>query len=122
MLTDGLLVLAVAAILSGILPTSTIAETNTVVETAPRGAGVPPPGVQAPPLAPKELNDPLPPSEMPRPNTPGVVTPRGVPQGMGNEVDMTKTPGDDDPSDGVDEPGRDPVPGLPRPAPGMNNP
>ena len=69
----------------------------------------------------KEVNDPLPPPAMPK-NTPtgAVPTPRGTPEGMGNETDLTKTPGDDDPSDGVDEPGRDPVPGMPRPAPGVN--
>lgn len=70
----------------------------------------------------KEANDPLPPAAMPRPAGPGVPTPRGTPEGMGNEVDLTKTPGDDDPSDGVDEPGRNPVPGLPREAPGANVP
>lgn len=75
---------------------------------------------EAAPLGPKQLNDPLPPSAMPRPSGPEVVTPRGTPEGMGNEVDLSKTPGDDDPSDGIDEPGRNPEPGLPRPAPGVN--
>jgi hypothetical protein len=70
----------------------------------------------------KEANDPLPPAAMPRPAGPDVPTPRGTPEGMGNEVDLTKTPGDDDPSDGVDEPGRNPIPGLPREAPGVNKP
>jgi hypothetical protein len=70
----------------------------------------------------KEANDPLPPAAMPRPAGPEVPTPRGTPEGMGNEVDLTKTPGDDDPSDGVDEPGRNPIPGLPREAPGVNKP
>jgi hypothetical protein len=74
------------------------------------------------PLGPKQLNDPLPPSAMPRPSGPEVVTPRGTPEGMGNEVDLSKTPGDDDPSDGIDEPGRNPEPGLPRVAPGVNKP
>jgi hypothetical protein len=58
----------------------------------------------------KEANDPLPPTAMPRPAGPEVPTPRGTPEGMGNE------------SDGVDEPGRNPVPGLPREAPGANKP
>ncbi|MFN2425419.1 MAG: hypothetical protein ABR587_03115 [Candidatus Binatia bacterium] len=69
--------------------------------------------------SPKQLNDPLPPAVMQERTVPGPATtpPRGVPQGMGNETHSTKTPGDDDPSDGVDEPGRNPVPGLPRPGP-----
>lgn len=68
--------------------------------------------------SPKQLNEPLPPSAMEPNPLPVGRTPRGVPQGMGNEKAWTKTPGDDDPSDGIDEPGRDPVPGLPQPAPG----
>lgn len=69
--------------------------------------------------SPKEVNDPIPPAAMPKNTPPGAVpTPRGTPEGMGNETDFTKTPGDDDPSDGVDEPGRNPMPGAPRPAPG----
>lgn len=86
----------------------------------------PPPVVDAPvvdPLAPKELNDPLPPSAMPHPRPPHAApSPRGTPEGMGNEIDFSKTPGDDDPSDGVNEPGRNPVPGLPRPGPGATPP
>jgi hypothetical protein len=65
----------------------------------------------------KQLNDPLPPESMKMAPRGAVPSPRGNPQGMGNEQDFTKTPGDDDPSDGIDEPGRDPIPGLPRPAP-----
>jgi len=71
--------------------------------------------------SPKQLNDPLPPAAMPKNTKPGAVpTPRGTPEGMGNETDFSKTPGDDDPSDGVDEPGRNAIPGEPRPAPGVN--
>jgi hypothetical protein len=71
--------------------------------------------------SPKQLNDPLPPGEMPKTTPPRAVpTPRGTPEGMGNETDFSKTPGDDDPSDGVDEEGRDPVPGMPREAPGID--
>jgi hypothetical protein len=97
--------LVVAIALGGLFPASTFAETAVPVD---RSA--------------KEANDPLPPTAMPRPAGPEVPTPRGTPEGMGNEVDLTKTPGDDDPSDGVDEPGRNPVPGLPREAPGANKP
>lgn len=69
--------------------------------------------------SPKQLNDPLPPVAMPNATEPRAVpTPRGTPEGLGNETDFSKTPGDDDPSDGVDEPGRDPMPGAPRHAPG----
>lgn len=93
---------AAAALLAGALPA--LAE---------------PPVGQVDGRSPKQLNDPLPPAAM-QTAPPGVVpTPRGTPEGMGNEVDLTKTPGDDDPSDGIDEPGRDPVPGDPRPAPGV---
>jgi len=72
--------------------------------------------------APKQLNDPLPPQAMPKENIPPdrSVPPRGTAEGMGNETHATKTPGDDDPSDGVDEPGRDPIPGMPRRDPGKN--
>jgi hypothetical protein len=68
--------------------------------------------------SPKQVNDPLPPQAMPQ-NTPlgAVPTPRGTPEGMGNETDFSKTPGDDDASDGIDEPGRNPIPGAPRKAP-----
>ncbi|HYC55371.1 MAG TPA: hypothetical protein VEL28_10615 [Candidatus Binatia bacterium] len=73
--------------------------------------------------APKELNDPLPPQAMPENTPPGAVpTPRGTPEGMGNETDFSKTPGDDDASDGVTEPGRNPIPGQPRKAPGVEHP
>ena len=69
----------------------------------------------------KQLNDPLPPTAMPKNTAVGAVpTPRGTPEGMGNETDFSKTPGDDDPSDGVDEAGRNPIPGQPRLAPGVN--
>jgi hypothetical protein len=75
------------------------------------------------PQSPKQSNDPVPPAAMPPSAPPGATpTPRGTPEGMGNEVDLSKTPGDDDPSDGVDEPGRNPVPGIPREAPGVNKP
>jgi hypothetical protein len=97
---------------------------NTVVLVVTAALGLAPAWVAAEeaPLSPKQLNDPLPPSAMPRPEGPDVVTPRGTPEGMGNEVDLSKTPGDDDPSDGIDEPGRNPEPGLPREAPGVNKP
>lgn len=69
----------------------------------------------------KEVNDPIPPPAMPKNTAAGAVpTPRGTPEGMGNETDFSKTPGEDDASDGVDEPGRNPIPGQPRPAPGAN--
>ena len=75
------------------------------------------------PKSPKEVNDPLPPQAMPDNTPPGAApTPRGTPEGMGNETDFTKTPGDDDASDGVTEPGRNPVPGQPRKAPGVEHP
>jgi hypothetical protein len=102
--------LAAAAVALGglVVPASAVADP---------GSTAVPPGRSA-----KEANDPLPPAAMPRPAGPDVPTPRGTPEGMGNEVDLSKTPGDDDPSDGVDEPGRNPVPGQPREAPGVNKP
>lgn len=139
--TEGILVAAIVTVLGGLLPAGFSAGSNAPA-WLPRGIHDPGRPSMRPPVArpgilvaeaiqvapaesprsPKEQNDPLPPNVMPRPKGPEVVTPRGTPEGMGNEVDLSKTPGDDDPSDGVDEPGRDPVPGLPRPAPGVNKP
>ena len=101
--TMALSVLGIAALLGSAWPTASEARTF--------------PGHRSP----KQLNDPLPPSAMPQ-NVPSraTPTPRGTSEGMGNEVDLSKTPGDDDPSDGIDEPGRDPIPGQARPAPGVN--
>ncbi len=102
--------LAATALLIGVFPLAAYAEHDTDYDRDGDNE------------SPKQLNDPLPPGAMPKNTAVGAVpTPRGTPEGMGNETDFSKTPGDDDPSDGINEPGRNPIPGQPRLAPGKNH-